>query len=492
MKSKKGKLILLLLIVSFIIVGCTEPLESGYEIPDSSNEDLTEVSPEEETTDENIIPEPEYDSPHPQFTKEDFLEDFDYMIQMMEDTFPYFGVAYRRLGVDIRELAAETREIIENYPYSFHPLAEEFGIPFEDLPELNEQLFWSILHYDFFRPLVGMGHTGAIFYSTYHENTRLRFFTREQVVPGRRFYEAQEEFFLALISDTPELIPLFFRRSPEDFFVSPLYESIFEPRSDLVFTEIIEEGSIAYLHISSFHADRRRYRDLLLDFYQEIEEFDHLIIDIRDNGGGGSEIWRYLILYTLWPDPENLPTWTLYAFFNDTEPALSLTNQYLRETRGTTGYQRETNHLLDIHEIIEANELSNFYPEDLFSLGYGVVMQYSLARGQNEGLELIPFHGRIWLLINEYNFSSSSLFARHSKESGFATLVGEQVGGAYTLATMPFFSLPNTGIIVRWDIDYLTDAYGVSIEEFPTTPHYFNRPGLDALETVLQMIAEGY
>ena len=44
---------------------------------------------------------------------------------------------------------------------------------------------------------------------------------------------------------------------------------------------------------------------------------------------------------------------------------------------------------------------------------------------------------------------------------------------------------------MTWDIDYLVDQYERALEEFPTTPHHFNRPGLDALETVLMLIDEG-
>jgi len=78
------------------------------------------------------------------------LYDFDYMVQLMEDTFLFFGVAECRLGIDIRQLAQETRDIIENYPASMQGFAEELGIVIEDMPELDEQIFWSILYHEFF------------------------------------------------------------------------------------------------------------------------------------------------------------------------------------------------------------------------------------------------------------------------------------------------------------------------------------------------------
>ena len=81
---------------------------------------------------------------------EKFLEEFDYLTQLMEDTFPYFGVAERRLDVDIRELAAEARTIIENYPHSMEEFATDLGITLADMPEMDEHVFWSIITYEFF------------------------------------------------------------------------------------------------------------------------------------------------------------------------------------------------------------------------------------------------------------------------------------------------------------------------------------------------------
>jgi ABC-type glycerol-3-phosphate transport system substrate-binding protein len=75
------------------------------------------------------------------------------------------------------------------------------------------------------------------------------------------------------------------------------------------------------------------------------------------------------------------------------------------------------------------------------------------------------------------------------KEIDFATLVGEVTGGILG-GPRTFVALPNSGIVFQMDLFYITDQYGFPLEA-GTTPHYFNRDGYDALETVLQMIAEG-
>ncbi len=102
-----------------------------------------------------------------QLTKEDFLHDFDYLMQTMEVTFPYFGVAERRLGVDIRALGRETRSMIENYPYSLEDRGNEVGIFLEEMPDLDEHIFWSILYHEFFSDFIGFGHAIPYNYQRY-------------------------------------------------------------------------------------------------------------------------------------------------------------------------------------------------------------------------------------------------------------------------------------------------------------------------------------
>lgn len=81
------------------------------------------------------------------------------------------------------------------------------------------------------------------------------------------------------------------------------------------------------------------------------------------------------------------------------------------------------------------------------------------------------------------------MMAWYAKETGYITLVGERTGGSLggprTLAPMP-----NTGIAFYFDIFYITDSRGRPLEA-GTIPYHFNRPGLDALEAVLELINEG-
>jgi C-terminal processing protease CtpA/Prc len=99
------------------------------------------------------------------------------------------------------------------------------------------------------------------------------------------------------------------------------------------------------------------------------------------------------------------------------------------------------------------------------------------------------------MLIDENVASAANQVAAFYKYTRFATLVGETTGGisgSPAVASSNHFVLPNTGIIVRYDAAYVTTAFGHPLE-MGIEPHHFNRPGLCALETVLELINEdGY
>jgi len=88
--------------------------------------------------------------------------------------------------------------------------------------------------------------------------------------------------------------------------------------------------------------------------------------------------------------------------------------------------------------------------------------------------------------------SGSHMAAAFYKEVGFATLVGETTGGMHMHLTLGsnIVQLPRTGLFVRYDFTYVLDSNGRPVD-YGIDPHYFNLPGMDALETVLELIRQG-
>ena len=444
------------------------------------------------------IPEQQPAAP---LTLADFLYDFDYMMQAMEDSFPYFGMVERKLGVNIRELGHKTRAIIENYPYSRQVFAYELGIALDDMPQMDRHVFYSIILDEFFMPLRSFAHVSTLPFFRFHpsatpgstafEQNARRIFSNPNVA---EFYQEQESLFMNLAEYQPHLFHFYF---PNMYLLTDSTARFQPPPTT---KGRIEDGRIAYINMPSFLMfNFRNYIWEFTSFYREIQNYDHLIIDIRENTGGNLEFARLMVMYPLIRDRDNMPDLPLYSFFKDSELGRFWGEAYIELEIENLRSMPETEYLLAMDDILSTSSLPYMNPDDLQHLGYGVRFNAGLgaittdhvfrAVGRRE-MPHTPFYGQIWLLTSERNASASALFARQAKYTGFATLVGEQTYGLYTMAPVAFRFLPNTGIIVSWDHDYLTDQYGRPLNEFPTTPHYFNREGMDALETVLQMIVE--
>ena len=431
-----------------------------------------------------------------------FLADFDYLMALMEDTFPFFDMVYRMHGIDIRAQGEVARDIIVNYPYSLMEFAYSVGMGLEDMPEMDEYVFWSILAHDFFGHF-SFAHLGVFDVGRF--NMLAPFVRGFTIMPLARFnhntftnpassefYREFQELTNAPIEDNLELIQIMARM---DLFAynEPVSHEPFPPT---LITESIEEGRIAYMEVTNFLVPQPgRYRNALRSFYQDIQDYDHLIIDIRRNRGGALEFARGLIMHPLMIDHDNLPDMPLYVLYRGSEMGRYLGELHI-ESQPRTGIQfvRQSEHLIPIYELIAGGSLGYLNEDDLQNLEYGFRVNTSLKHNNIRSpfpMPHIPFHGQIWILTSNRNASSSAMFARQAKYMNFATLVGETVSGHYTATYMVYFYLPNTGIIVQWDPDYLTDEMGRALNEFTTTPHYFNRDGMCALETVLAMIDEG-
>ena len=243
---------------------------------------------------------------------------------------------------------------------------------------------------------------------------------------------------------------------------------------DNIETRIIEPGEIAYLRINSFINEVAFDLEMLLPFYNEIQDFEHLIIDIRGNGGGWISSFPFNVLEMLLSEPVSFQ----YAeFFIASELTEDLFEDPINMALGTL-YD-----IVPIAEFLRNTPMPLFNQNDAALLDYAIIWQVDFVPSRNA----IPFGGEIWLLVDGNSASASELAAIISINTGFATVVGEPTAGV-TGVKYTSVALPNTGILFRIDLGYTVDQFGRSIEEFGVIPQIPNMPEMDALETVLTLI----
>jgi len=286
-----------------------------------------------------------------------------------------------------------------------------------------------------------------------------------------RFHQVHYEIY-----NTPSVL-WFYQVDPVEFdFDVDLLETVGTMNADNITTSILEPGKVAYIHIASFMNNMAIDIDILFPFYEEIQDFEHLIIDVRGNGGGFAGYFPALVVSML--ISENI-SFTYPEFFVAHEMTAALfENPMSLASANLYG-------IFPAAQFVQDQNMHLFNREDLAILDYVAVWNVEYTPSEYA----IPFGGEIWLLVDEGSMSASVMAAQIAVNTGFATVVGEPTSRV-TGVVYTFAALPNTGVLFRVDLGYTTDQYGRSIEEFGVIPQILNFPGMDALETVLAVINE--
>ena len=443
-----------------------------------------------------------------------FLQDLDYMLNVLENNFVLFDVAYWARGVDIRAIVEDTRIAVLNNP------------------EMDASEFYFILEQNF-APLFVIGHfeimnprqhynaiSGAAYHSWFYSAAAQDKFRYPRVL---EFYESRHPgaqsrsgepardtigyigsavishmFIDRLIHFGEHELSMAMASALEDRDYEALLR-LMNVANDIfarpnVSTYVLEEGKIAYLSVNNFGNYRTplwAYEEAqILDFFGEIRNFEHLIIDLRRNHGGSPRVFYNAIMGPNITERHNL---RLYAFAMRGD----YSEAYLRSVTAGSALERVTNMtpldaiLRPVPEMLAEFYLPELNLDDMERMDYGFIIRVpTIMPMHQECFDNEPvFGGKVWLLSSEFMTSAAELSAWAAAETGFATIVGDITGGALG-GSRTWAALPNTGILFRFDLYYVTNGRGRPLEA-GTMPHHFNRPGMDALETTLALIEEG-
>ena len=417
------------------------------------------------------------------------LEDFDYLADLLLENAPSQVVLERRFGISLEEVLAFMREgIYEMDPIEcLHFLLMGEDDPREQRPtdplELAGEYLSTLLLWLAF-DLEGLGHLAPQSLMGYKEmlEIHLALLHQMEVVDGRIKIGERDHGNANSIPWLQRRADAFNQAASLAFYGLALSDiDLYREIDDFGFreegnvtTEIIEQGRIAYLRIESFMNNRGFDSEILFPFYEEIQAFEHLIIDLRGNGGGTFAYLSYIISMLIDEAIES----SYHEFFM----AGALVYNEL-EDEGVVTHEQEMLEVVSASEFVREQGFPHFNESDLSVLEY--VVTWPLRYEPRE--DNIPFSGEIWLLVDNDSASLSELLAMIAIDSGFATVVGEQTAGV-TPALHAYISLPRTGIIYRMDIGYIIDADGRSIEEYGVIPDVLIHPEEDALEVVLEII----
>ncbi|MCL2873859.1 MAG: S41 family peptidase [Defluviitaleaceae bacterium] len=407
------------------------------------------------------------------------IEDFEYLMDLILTNSPWANVIYRRLGVDLDEIIDFNRYVI----YNMYPLAIPLDLP-EDLDwqrdhdtarDLAADYLFALLVYEFSLPVDVIGHMSPVPPFLYRDMlaANLRLYLELGGSPDSNF-----ENWLILQTLSHPMALWFYGDDEIDFETEGL--GYYNPYN--IRTDIIVPGEIAMISIDSFINNAELDDSVIYPFLNKIQDFDHLIIDIRGNSGGYESNFNNPILRRLISEPIEVSG---HEFFGSGDLVTEWVDYFL--TWGILGTGTITDiYVMPAIEFVEYHDMAYINEHDLEMLEY-VVIWFSMFEPADDQID---FDGKIWLLVDDGSASVSAAITLIALETGFATVVGENTSGIMGALTS-FVVLPNTGIIFRIDVGYITDMYGRSFEEYGIAPNVRNLPGMDALQTVLTLIELG-
>lgn len=381
-------------------------------------------------------------------TREQALEDYDYMWKALEENAPYLA----DLPQGVEEIKIKNRNILEN---AVDPVSLDFfAIRIrKSLAEING------------------GHPVGHIY-LFEADTRKRL--EDTYNPDYNVTKSYNIARLNALNDfvnNPKSIAFYEYLSggsaqatqntnSVDYDLEALYNKI---------VKIGEYNGSPYIKLKSmgnapaeiFMEHHKHVVGKLQEFCRENKDADNIIIDIRGNGGGSDGIWSNGLLIPL--AKEDL---TYYDCFGIGYGSL---NKFL--------FQEEAD-----HGKPEDWPDSSALPQKLLDFD---MKKYEI---RNFSGEKVGFKGKVWLLADEGCYSASESFIVVSKQTGFATVIGTQSGGLGRGGQPWCFPLPNTGALIYYEPWYAVNDDGTCNQIIGTKPD-IDVGEQDALGVCLDLIA---
>lgn len=218
----------------------------------------------------------------------------------------------------------------------------------------------------------------------------------------------------------------------------------------------LKDKSIALLKIHSFgdefiEADV----DSLKLFITHASSYKKVIIDIRGNGGGNSLYWYKNIV------PFFISNYLVY------KTTLAFKN---------TNYMRKFKPDYFLNSTKNKPELPNLPPELINSNILFNTTIDTLHPSQNT----ISYKGEIYLLVDNKVFSSAEAFAVFCKQTQFAKIVGETTAGDGIGTDPGIYTLPNSGLVIRFTAEMGLNNDGSANEETKTIPDIKTKSNSDS------------
>lgn len=238
-------------------------------------------------------------------------------------------------------------------------------------------------------------------------------------------------------------------------------ESVKLSQEPVLETKVLIEDKIGYMKIkemASLDVAKKDYYEIS-KFLKGVEGYEKLIIDIRGNGGGYDDYWKNIVELLI-----HEPLYAKYYIFFK-ESSMSTMDPF--RVKG-----------LNIIKELDGKVLDQF-PKEVktdFNFFKTCTVRINPWNIGYDTSDHINFTGKIYLLVDNGVFSSAEKFSSFSKDTEFATLVGEHTGGDRVFEEIPLYFLHNSKFVIRYSRELGINMDGTINMEIKTIPHILVDP----------------
>lgn len=366
-------------------------------------------------------------TPFKQLSQSEKLDDFNYLYNELQASYPYFGINKRVHNIDwLSNKSKYSKQIKEtkNNKEFFKVLN---GV-FNDLNNGHTDAYPTII-YNYFYDAYKQGMAQDSIYSVYVKELE-----KSDVIRSAYWKKINRELFF------PE-------RNNNANKNNANETNIDTEAPQNVEIDFIDSLSTAIIHVKSFSYDYvDKDADTLKHFFNKAYHYKNLIIDIQGNDGGSTEYWMQNMVPHLINDTITYPI--VYGFKN-CDRLKKFKPNYFEDT-------------IAYEEIGLPN-----MPKELKDGSY-------LFRRERITIDPVSdkrkYLGKIYLLVDDKVFSSSEALAYFCKATNFATVAGEKTSGDGVGTDPLLLTLPNSGIVIRFTGEMGLNPDGSANDETQTVP----------------------
>ena len=363
------------------------------------------------------------------FTTAEFMEDYNYMWQVLEDNYLYFDVLEEQ-GIDASQLKEGTAERLERVT------------DVEGFYSLLSSLLGQMQYYAHLNVLDVHGYDLYVKYYTL--NTE----------------EAEKSAWADAVTNHPQTNAIYHHLKQ-----GALDNSGDATQYKAVDASYDETRKAVTFVISTFDdAVVERDRNFIADYLETLngEPVEHIIFDITGNGGGNDAYWMENMVEQF----DGTYQWDVYWYMKDTP----LIRKYYFQECTPDQDSLELSSLVPrlISEMPADHSVPKFVQE--LELTHYIKAENTL-NGQAV-LEEQYQNAKRWLLISERTYSAADSFSHFCRETGWATVVGRNTSGDGGGCDPVMFALPNTGLLVRFSATADENTSGGLSVRYGTAPDY--------------------